>query len=92
MEAIQEERSPLFGRVDLALLLEPFSPDEVALVLPRLSAAEHARLGSRRRHRALSRLVSAVVQWPWFQYVCDVRELERTLDRDGWITDFDWRG
>ena len=51
MEAIQEERSPLFGRVDLALLVEPFSPHEAALLLPRLSAAEHARLGSRRRHR-----------------------------------------
>jgi len=42
MEAIQEERSPLFGRVDLALLVEPFRPHEAALLLPRLSAAERA--------------------------------------------------
>lgn len=42
MEAMQEERAPLFGRVALALLLEPFAPHEAALLLPGLSAAEQA--------------------------------------------------
>ncbi len=42
MEAIQEERSPLYGRVDVALLLEPFRPHEAALLLPGMRPAEVA--------------------------------------------------
>lgn len=42
MEAIQEERSPLFGRVDVALLLQPFRPHEATLLLPGMSASKQA--------------------------------------------------
>lgn len=39
---MQEERAPLYGRMDLRMMLHPFAPNEASLLLPGASPADRA--------------------------------------------------
>lgn len=42
MEAMQEEREPLYGRIELSLMVHPFRPQEASQLLPDLPPADRA--------------------------------------------------